>query len=262
MPDQKSPRSPSIAAARLCQREHAFKDHHPRHERREQQQQQHELHEYAGVEHQRRIDNGSVNLSPLLVRLDRCRDRLRHVDARAGGARQSEMVISLLRGDAAARRPHDDNPAESGRARSRPRWCRALRRSPPARLSTPTGPPSNFSSIVWISGGPSRRTLRIDVEHVERLMRDAGVTRPSPLTSAKSRPSQQPIGDARRAAERVRLFGAVIVRDAHLKLFCRLRIANLGQRSTLIDSEALHDAEAIAQRRRQQTRGGWWRRRA
>jgi type I restriction enzyme R subunit len=75
------------------------------------------------------------------------------------------------------------SPAGSGRARSRPRWCRS---SPMPRRCCPARPGRRRSggSPPTAACGPSGRSPGVDVQHLQRRSATAAVMRPSPLTSA------------------------------------------------------------------------------
>ena len=76
-----------------------------------------------------------------------------------GGGAEAEVAVALRAWRCGRAACAAGSPAGSGTARSRPRSCRAPRRSPRRALSTPTGPPSKFSMTVRRAAcGPSRRS--------------------------------------------------------------------------------------------------------
>ena len=126
-----------------------------------------------------------------------------------------------------------------------------------ARLSTPTGPPSNFSMTVSSS---LRSSMSKPSGSTSSMLSAASATSPlmmpAALTSAKSRT---------RRSSRLAMRGVPRDRSAMRSApsGCRLQLQNrraadhdFRQFLGAVELQPLHDAEAIAQRRGQQTRPG------
>ena len=172
------------------------------------------------------------------------------------GARRSRRARAACAGGARA---------GAGRARRRPRSCPAPRRRRP-RAST--GRPGRRRTSRRSRAGCSRsrrsRPSWSTSSSVERLVRGVvGRRRPSPRTSAQSRTRlQQPVGHARRAAaargdrERARR------RRSRTPRMSRRAVHDPREVGGLVVLEAVLDAEAVAQRRREQARRASSRRRA
>ena len=87
----------------------------------------------------------------------------------AGGQRQPEMPVAAWRRDASAGRALQVAPAGSGRARARPRWCRAPRRSP--RRGCRARPGRRRTSTITACSSLRSMTSRpaaVDIEHRQR----------------------------------------------------------------------------------------------
>jgi hypothetical protein len=120
-----------------------------------------------------------------------------------------------------------------------------------ARLSMPTGPPSNFSMMVESSavervealGSTSSRSSALRRRRVDR----AGARTCGEVAHA----AQQAVGDARRAARALGDLGRAGGVDRHAEDAGRA-VHDAGQLGDVVELEPLHDAEAVAQRRGQQ----------
>ena len=123
-----------------------------------------------------------------------------------------------------------------------------------ARLLSPTGPPPNLSMIVRSrrrsdSSKPCASTSSSFERLVAHLGRDASVG--AHLREVADAP-QQPVGDARRAARPPRHSCGGLGVDRHAENARRPR-DDVHEVRFLVEVEPVHDAEARAQRRRQQS---------